>query len=78
MQLWHIFTAPRQIRRKLFLDCSISTVDCRLQEARLFGRVARHQRDYKPAELLQRLSFAHAHLQREPSRQALQQIIKNP
>jgi hypothetical protein len=40
------------------LDCSPRTVDRRLQEVGLFGRVARHKRDYSPAELRKRLSFA--------------------
>jgi transposase len=55
-----VFTSPRQIRRKLeFGDAlSISTIDRRLQEAGLFGRVARHKRDYSPEELRKRLSFA--------------------
>ena len=55
-----VFTSPRQIRRKLeFGDAvSISTIDRRLQEAGLFGRVARHNRDYSAEELRKRLSFA--------------------
>jgi transposase len=56
-----VFTSPRQIRRKLELDVSISTVDRRLQEAGLFGRVARHKRDYTPAEVAKRLSFANGY-----------------
>ena len=53
-----VFTSARQVRRKLDLDCSARTVDRRLQDAGLFGRVARHKRDYSPAELRKRLSFA--------------------
>lgn len=52
------FTSPRQIVRQLFLDASPRTVDRRLQEVGLFGRVARHKRDYTPAEVRQRLAFA--------------------
>ena len=53
------FTSPRQIVRKLDLgDVSRRTVDRRLQEAGLFGRVARHKRHYTEAEVRMRLSFA--------------------
>ena len=37
-----VFTSPRQIKRKLYLEASISTIDRRLQQAGLFGRVAAH------------------------------------
>lgn len=55
-----VFTSPRQIRRKLQFgdEVSISTIDRRLQEAGLFGRVARHKRDYSAEEVRKRLSFA--------------------
>ena len=55
-----VFTSPRQIRRKLQFgdDVSSRTIDRRLQEAGLFGRVARHKRDYTPEEIRKRLSFA--------------------
>ena len=53
-----VFTSARQVRRKLDLDCSDDTVDRRLQEAGLFGRVARHKRDYSERELRLRLAFA--------------------
>lgn len=53
-----VFTSPRQIKRKLELDVSRDTIDRRLQEAGLFGRVARHKRDYSAAEVQKRLSFA--------------------
>ena len=53
-----VFTSPRQVPRKLRMDISPPTIDRRMQEAGLFGRVARHKRDYSPAELRQRLSFA--------------------
>jgi transposase len=52
------FTSPRQVRRKLNLDCGRRTVDRRLQEAGLFGRVARHKRNYTAEEVRKRLSFA--------------------
>jgi len=52
------FTSPRQIKRKLELDPSRMTIERRLQEAGLFGRVARHKRDYSAEELRKRLSFA--------------------
>ena len=52
------FTSPRQVRRKLNLDVSSRTVDRGLQEAGLFGRVARHKRNYSLAERNKRLSFA--------------------
>ena len=55
-----VFTSPRQIRRKLEFgdDVSARTIDRRLQEQGLFGRVARHKRDYSDAEVRKRLSFA--------------------
>jgi transposase len=56
-----VFTTPRQVKRKLQLDISPSTIDRRLQEAGLFGRVARHKRDYGPAEIAARLDFAVRH-----------------
>ncbi len=49
------FTSPRQVKRKLQLDVSSRTIDRRLQEAGLFGRVARHKRRYSAAELRLRL-----------------------
>ena len=55
------FTSPRRIARQLFLDVSPRTVDRRLQEVGLFGRVARHKRDYKPVEIRKRLSFANGY-----------------
>jgi transposase len=53
-----IFTSARQVRRKLQLETSISTIDRRLQEAGLFGHVAAHKRAYSEAEVAKRLSFA--------------------
>jgi len=56
-----VFTSPRQVCRKLNMDVSPRTLDRRMQEADLFGRVARHKRDYSPAELQKRLSFANGY-----------------
>lgn len=53
-----VFTSPRQIKRKLELDISPRTIDRRLQEAGLFGRVAAHKRAYSAEEVRKRLSFA--------------------
>ena len=52
------FTTPRRIRRQLQLDVSPRTVDRRLQEAGLFGRVAQHKRDFTPAQVQKRFAFA--------------------
>lgn len=54
-----VFTSPRQIKRKLQLDdISPRTIDRRLQEAGLFGRVAMHKPHYTPAHLAARVRFA--------------------
>ena len=55
------FTSPRQIKRSLELDASARTIDRRLQEAGLVGRVARHKRDYTEVEVRKRLSFANGY-----------------
>ncbi len=52
------FTSPKKIARKLELSVSPRTVDRRLVEEGLFGRVSRKGRDYSEAELQQRLRFA--------------------
>jgi transposase len=52
------FTTPRRIRRKLGLDVSVDTIDRRLQEVGLFGRVARHKKKFTEEEKRKRLSFA--------------------
>jgi transposase/uncharacterized coiled-coil protein SlyX len=52
------FTTPRRIRRKLGMDVSSRTIDRRLQEHGLFGRVARHKKKFSEAEKRKRLSFA--------------------
>ena len=59
------FTSPKQIKRKLDLDVSTDTIDRRLQEAGLVGRVARHKRRYTAAERQKRLDFATAHKDRD-------------
>jgi transposase/uncharacterized coiled-coil protein SlyX len=52
------FTTPRRIRRKLGLDVSSRTIDRRLIEVGLFGRVARHKRKFSDEEIRKRMSFA--------------------
>jgi transposase len=52
------FTTPRRIRRKLGLDVSSRTIDRRLIEVGLFGRVARHKKKFSEADKRKRLSFA--------------------
>lgn len=52
------FTTPRRIRRKLGMDVSSRTIDRRLIEVGLFGRVARHKKKFNEAEKRKRLSFA--------------------
>jgi transposase len=53
-----VFTTPRQIVRKLNLDISPRTVDRRLQDADLFGRIALHKRVFSEVERRKRLAFA--------------------
>ena len=52
------FTTPRRIKRKLGLDVSSRTIDRRLIEVGLFGRVARHKKKFSDEEKRKRLSFA--------------------
>ena len=59
------FTSPRRVKQQLQLDVSPRTIDRRMQEAGLFGRVARHKRDYKPAEVEKRLHWAGDHATRD-------------
>ena len=40
------FTTPRRIKRKLGMDVSSRTIDHRLIEVGLFGRVAQHKKKY--------------------------------
>lgn len=55
------FTTPRRIRRKLQLDVSVATIDRRLIDAGLPGRVARHVFQLTDEHKRQRLSFAHGY-----------------
>jgi len=55
------FTPPRGIKRKLDLEVSPRTVDRRLIEAGLYGRVARRKRKYTNAERVKRLAFANGY-----------------
>lgn len=52
------FTSARQVCRQLDLGVHPRTVDRRLQEAGLLGRVAQHKRAYGALEVRARLSFA--------------------
>jgi transposase len=52
------FTTPRRIKRKLGIDVSSRTIDRRLIEVGLFGRVARHKKKFSDEEKSKRLSFA--------------------
>jgi hypothetical protein len=58
------FTPPRGIKRKLNLDVSSDTIDRRLKEAGLYGRVARHLVTFNQnmdAKLLKKI-FTEGHL----------------
>jgi Transposase/DDE superfamily endonuclease len=55
------FATPRQLKRKLELDVSVDTIDRRLIEAGLPGRVARHVFQLTDEHKRQRLSFAHGY-----------------
>ncbi len=52
------FTTPRRIKRKLGLGVSSRTIDRRLIEHGLFGRVARHKKKFTAEEKRKRLAFA--------------------
>jgi transposase len=52
------FTTPRQLKRKLNVDVSPRTIDRRLIEAGLPGRVAVHAKDFTDEDIRKRLSFA--------------------
>ena len=52
------FATPRQLKRKLQLDVSVDTIDRRLIEAGLPGRVARHVFQLTEEHKRKRLSFA--------------------
>jgi hypothetical protein len=52
------FTTPRQFKRNLELEISPHTIDRRLIEAGLPGRVAQHKKKFSEEEKRRRLSFA--------------------
>jgi transposase len=52
------FLTPRQIVKELQLNVSAHTIDRRLQEAGLFGRVALRKQAFDKEEMKKRLSFA--------------------
>lgn len=52
------FCTPRGLKRKYQFEPSARTIDRRLREVNLFGRVARHQRKFSDADRQKRLSFA--------------------
>jgi hypothetical protein len=52
------FCTPRGLKRKYQFEPSTRTIDRRLQEANLFGRVARHKKKLSTEEKRKRLSFA--------------------
>ena len=52
------FCTPRGLKRKYGFEPSARTIDRRLQEANLFGRVARHKKKLSAEEKRARLSFA--------------------
>ena len=55
------YATPKQLKRKLELDISTDTIDRRLKEAGLPGRVARHVFQLTDDHKRQRLSFAHGY-----------------
>jgi hypothetical protein len=55
------FTPPLDIKRKLNLDISDDTIDRRLKEAGLYGRVARHLVTFTSEHKQNRLAFAHGY-----------------
>jgi hypothetical protein len=52
------FSTPHRIQLKLGLEVSSHTVDRRLQEVGLLGRVAQHKKEFTAADKAKRLSFA--------------------
>ena len=56
------FCTPRGLKRKYQFDPSARTIDRRLREANLFGRVARHKKRLTAEEKRARLSFAEGYL----------------
>jgi transposase len=55
------FTTPRRIRAEQGIEASARTVRRRLDEAGLFGRVARIEYPFTQAHIAQRLEFARGH-----------------
>jgi hypothetical protein len=51
------FKKPKEIKAELDLDVSHHTIDRRLNEAGLPGRIARQEHDFTPAHLRARISF---------------------
>lgn len=56
------FCTPRGLKRKYQFEPSARTIDRRLREANLFGRVARHKKRLTDEEKRARLSFAQGYL----------------
>ncbi len=56
------FCTPRGLKRKYQFEPSARTIDRRLREANLFGRVARHKKRLTAEEKRARLSFAEGYL----------------
>jgi transposase len=56
------FLTPRRLKQELSFPCSSRTIDRRLQDAGLFGRVAQHKHKYTDDEKKKRLSFAQGYL----------------
>ncbi len=56
------FTTPHQIKTALQLHVSDDTIDRRLIENGLFGRVARHKHKYTNEQIVKRMSFANGYL----------------
>ena len=56
------FCTPRGLKRKYQFESSARTIDRRLREANLFGRVARHKKRLTDEQKRARLSFAQGYL----------------
>jgi transposase len=56
------FCTPRGLKRKYQFEPSVRTIDRRLREANLFGRIARHKKRLSDEEKRARLSFAEGYL----------------
>jgi hypothetical protein len=55
------FITPKKIKRELHLPVSAHTIRRRLNEAGLFGRVARKEYPFSPVHIRKRLSFANGY-----------------